>query len=213
MAEKQTEEVTDKIFTVANVISFVRLCMIPIYLVLLLGGNDIAATFMFALAACTDWVDGQVARRTHTVSKLGQLLDPAVDRILMICGVVGLLLVGRLPLWVVLVVLIRDLILLIGGLYLLKRWKTRVAVIFPGKVATTFLFIGFAGLLLNMPLMGGLGITSAAWLPGLNGNEVCWGIWLVYLGLILALFTTLYYVLMGYRKMQKAKRLESKGML
>lgn len=213
MAEKQTEEVTDKIFTVANVISFVRLCMIPLYMMLLLGGNDIAATVVFALAACTDWVDGQVARRTHTVSKLGQLLDPAVDRILMICGVLGLLLVGRLPLWVVLVVLIRDLILLVGGIYLIKRWKTRVAVIYPGKVATTFLFIGFAGLLLNMPLMGGLGITSATWLPGFNGAQVCWGIWFVYLGLVLALFTTLYYVLMGYRKMQKAKRLESKGML
>lgn len=213
MTEKQTEEVTDRIFTVANVISFVRLCMIPIYLILLLGGNDLAATFMFALAACTDWVDGQVARRTHTVSKLGQLLDPAVDRILMICGVVGLLMVGRLPIWVVVVVLVRDLVLLIGGLYLLKRWKTRVAVIFPGKVATTFLFVGFAGLLLNFPLTGGLGIVSAAWLPGFNAQDCCWGIWFVYLGLILALFTTLYYVLMGYRKMQKAKRLESKGLL
>ncbi len=213
MAEKHTEQVTDKIFTVANVISFIRLCMIPIFLILLMGGNDIAATFMFALAACTDWVDGQVARRTNTVSKLGQLLDPAVDRILMICGVVGLLLVERLPMWVVVVVLARDLILLLGGLYLLKRWKTRVAVIFPGKVATTFLFIGFAGLLLNFPLIAGLGITSVAWLPGFNGEPVSWAIWFVYLGLVLALFTTLYYVLMGYRKMQKAKRLESKGML
>ncbi len=55
--------------------------------------------FLFALAAGTDWIDGQIARRTHAVSKLGQLLDPAVDRILMISGRrCGLFLVGRLPL-------------------------------------------------------------------------------------------------------------------
>ena len=89
MSAKNNEQVTDRIFTIPNVISFIRLCMVPVYLVLLLNGYDLLATFMFALAACTDWIDGQVARRTHCVSKLGQLLDPAVDRILMICGVVG----------------------------------------------------------------------------------------------------------------------------
>ena len=95
-----TEEVTNKIFTIPNVISFIRLCMVPAFIVLLLKGNDVAATVLFAFAAATDFVDGQVARRTHCVSKLGQLLDPAVDRILMISGVVCLLVVGRLPLWV-----------------------------------------------------------------------------------------------------------------
>ena len=108
MTSQNNEAVTDKILTVPNVISTIRLCMVPIFLVLLLNGQDIAATVVFALAAGTDWVDGQVARRTNCVSKLGQLLDPAVDRILMICGVVGLLLVGRLPLWIVVVVLCRD---------------------------------------------------------------------------------------------------------
>ena len=213
MSAKSNEQVTNRIFTIPNVISFIRLCMVPVYLVLLLNGYDLLATFMFALAACTDWIDGQVARRTHCVSKLGQLLDPAVDRILMICGVVGLLLVGRLPAWIVVVVLGRDLLMLIGGAYLLKRYKQRVAVIYPGKVATTFLFVGFAGLLLNMPLIGGLGWVDVAWLPGFNGVACSWGIWFVYAGLLLGLCTTTYYVLAGYRKMQKAKRLEAKGRL
>ena len=101
-----TEEVTNKIFTIPNVISFIRLCMVPAFIVLLLKGNDIAATVLFAVAAATDFLDGQIARRTHCVSKLGQLLDPAVDRILMISGVVCLLIVGRLPLWVVLFVVL-----------------------------------------------------------------------------------------------------------
>lgn len=211
MSSQKTEAVTNRIFTIPNVISFIRLCMVPVYMVLLLNGYDLLATFMFALAAGTDWIDGQLARRTNCVSKLGQLLDPAVDRILMSCGVIGLMLVGRLPIWIVVVVLGRDLMLLVGGAYLLKRYRERVAVIYPGKVATTFLFVGFAGLLLNMPLIGGLGWFEASWLPGFGFEACSWGIWFVYAGLLLGLFTTLYYVLAGYRKMQKARRLEAKG--
>ena len=138
----EEDEVLDTIFTIPNLISTIRLCMVPCFIVLLLTGYDILATVLFAVAAGTDWIDGQIARRTHTVSKLGRLLDPAVDRILMISGVVCLLAVGRLPLWVVVLVLGRDLLLLIGGAYLLKKWRIRVAVIYPGKVATTFLFVG-----------------------------------------------------------------------
>lgn len=211
MSSQKTEAVTNRIFTIPNVISFIRLCMVPVYMVLLLNGYDLLATFMFALAAGTDWIDGQLARRTNCVSKLGQLLDPAVDRILMSCGVIGLMLVGRLPIWIVVVVLGRDLMLLVGGAYLLKRYHERVAVIYPGKVATTFLFVGFAGLLLNMPLIGGLGWFEASWLPGFGSEACSWGIWFVYAGLLFGLFTTLYYVLAGYRKMQKARRLEAKG--
>ncbi len=213
MSSQKSEAVTNRIFTIPNVISFIRLCMVPVYMVLLLNGYDLLATFMFALAAGTDWIDGQLARRTNCVSKLGQLLDPAVDRILMSCGVIGLMLVGRLPIWIVVVVLGRDLMLLVGGAYLLKRYHERVAVIYPGKVATTFLFVGFAGLLLNMPLIGGLGWFEASWLPGFSSDACSWGIWFVYAGLLLGLFTTLYYVLAGYRKMQKARRLEAKGLV
>lgn len=213
MSSQKSEAVTNRIFTIPNVISFIRLCMVPVYMVLLLNGYDLLATFMFALAAGTDWIDGQLARRTNCVSKLGQLLDPAVDRILMSCGVIGLMLVGRLPIWIVVVVLGRDLMLLVGGAYLLKRYHERVAVIYPGKVATTFLFVGFAGLLLNMPLIGGLGWFEASWLPGFGSDACSWGIWFVYAGLLLGLFTTLYYVLAGYRKMQKARRLEAKGLV
>lgn len=211
MSSQKSEAVTNRIFTIPNVISFIRLCMVPVYMVLLLNGYDLLATFMFALAAGTDWIDGQLARRTNCVSKLGQLLDPAVDRILMSCGVIGLMLVGRLPIWIVFVVLGRDLMLLVGGAYLLKRYHERVAVIYPGKVATTFLFVGFAVLLLNMPLIGGLGWFEASWLPGFGSEACSWGIWFVYAGLLIGLFTTLYYVLAGYRKMQKARRLEAKG--
>ena len=160
--------VSDRIFTVANVITFIRLCMAPVSLGFLLYGNDIAATVLFSITAITDFLDGQIARRTNTVSKLGQILDPAVDCVLMICGVVGLLAIGRLPAWVVIIVLIRDVFLLVGGSILLRTFNIRIPVVYTGKVATTFLFVGIAGLMLNMPLIAGLGLCDISWLPGFN---------------------------------------------
>ncbi|WP_270299188.1 CDP-alcohol phosphatidyltransferase family protein [Eggerthella sinensis] len=210
-ANSGAEQVSDRIFTVPNLISFIRLCLVPIFLVLLFNGYDVMATFLYALAAGTDWIDGQIARRTNAVSKLGQLLDPAVDRILMISGVCGLFLVGRLPLWIILVVLVRDLLLLVGGACLLKRFRVRVPVIYPGKVATTLLFVGFAGLLLNWPLIGGLGIVDAAWLPGFSAAACSWGIWFVYAGLVLALATTVYYVVVAVRKVRALKDASSES--
>ena len=206
---KNTDVVTNKIFTVSNVITFIRLCMIPAYFVLLLNGYDLLATLLFAIAASTDFLDGQIARRTHTVSKLGQVLDPAVDRLLMVFGVVGLLVVGRLPLWIIVFVILRDAYLLGGGAYLMFRWKQRVPVIYLGKVATTFLFVGFAGLLLNFPQIPGTAVCDISWLPGFNAQPVSWGIWFVYVGLALATITTVIYTFKGWRALKRGQALEA----
>ena len=199
---REEEPVSDRILTLPNVISVIRLCLVPLYLALLMGGQDLAAAVTFAVAAGTDFLDGQIARRTHTVSKLGQLLDPTVDRVLMITGVLGVFLVGRLPLWIILVVVLRDALLLGGGSWLLFKRGIRVPVIYPGKFATTFLFVGFAGLVLNAPLVPGLGLTDAAWLPGFTAAPVSWGLWFIYVGLILAIGTTVYYLWAALRALK-----------
>lgn len=193
MSEHSQEIVTNKVLTIPNVISFIRLCMVPVYLVLLLNGQNIAAAAVFAVAATTDFLDGQIARRTHTVSKLGQLLDPVVDRALMVVGVLGVFLVGRVPLWVIVLIVARDALVVGGGAWLLFKKSIRIPVIYPGKFATTFLFIGFAALILNWPLVPGLGLCDLSWLPGFNGEAVCWGIWFIYAGLALSIGTTVYY--------------------
>lgn len=208
---QHAEMVTDRVLTAANIITFIRLCMAPVALALLLTGNDIAATALFAVSAATDFVDGQVARRTHTVSRVGQLLDPAVDRLLMICGVIGLLAIGRLPVWIVVLVLVRDAFLLIMGAWLLREHGIRVPVVYPGKVATTFLFVGFAGMMLNVPQIAGLGWCDFAWLPGFNSVSCSWGIWCIYIGLCLALGTTVYYVLVAHKKLKESKSSQANG--
>ncbi|WP_251197946.1 CDP-alcohol phosphatidyltransferase family protein [Anaerotardibacter muris] len=211
MSTHETYEVSNKIFTLPNVLSFIRLLMIPVFLVLLFNDFNLAATLVFAIAASTDWVDGQVARRTNQVSRLGQLLDPAVDRLLMISGVAGLFFIGRLPLWIILFVLIRDLILLVGGAYILERYKVRVPVIYLGKVATTLLYIGFAGILLNFPLLPGLGVCDLPWLPGFSAELYSWGFWFAYAGIILNIFTTSYYIGKGLQGVKRARKQEASG--
>jgi cardiolipin synthase len=208
---KPDEQVSNDILTIPNIITFIRLCMIPVFAVLLFQGNNLAAAIVFGVTAATDFLDGMIARKTHAVSRLGQLLDPATDRLLMITAVVCLLVAGRLPLWIIVLVLVRDLFLLAGGYYLLKRWQVRVAVRYLGKVATAFLFFGCALLLLYMPLTPGLGLCDFSWLPGFNHEMYCWAIWLVYIGLALAVVTTVYYIKRGIQGMNIAKTREAEG--
>ena len=196
---KSTDAAIDSIVTIPNLISLIRLCMAPLFLIFLFGGNDIFAAVVFALASGTDFLDGQIARRTGTVSKLGQILDPAVDRVLMACAVLGLFLVGRLPLWLIIIVIVRDFGLVIAGAILLQRWHKRIPVIYPGKIATTLLFIGFAGLLLTATIVPSFAIIPFYALPGFNAVSCSWGIWFVYAGLILGLLTALYYIVAGIK--------------
>lgn len=198
--------VSNRIFTVANIITFARLCLIPISVVLLLDDQNIVATVLFGIAAATDFLDGMVARKTNTVTRLGQLLDPLVDRILIIAAVIGLLLAGRLPLWIVILVLLRDAYLLGGGAFLLKGHGIRIPVSYIGKVAMWFLCIGCAGLILNMPLVAGLGICDFTWLPGFNGELCCAFIWIVYIGFALSLTVTGVYTYEGIRAFRARPR-------
>lgn len=207
VTDKMVDEdgVTSQVFTIPNIITFIRLCLIPVFFVVLLNGNDIAASVLFAVTALTDSLDGYLARATHSVSKLGQILDPFVDRLLMVSGALGLIIIGRLPIWIVILVLLRDAFLVGGGTWLLMKWHVRIPVVFAGKVATTLLFTGFAGLLLNLPRMQGLGWVGAGWLPGFNAAVCSWGIWFVYAGLIVGAFTTIYYVVRAVRALKAAK--------
>ncbi|MDO4532924.1 MAG: CDP-alcohol phosphatidyltransferase family protein [Coriobacteriia bacterium] len=208
--QPQEGEASDRILTAANVITFARLCLIPVSVALLLQGHDIAAGLLFGFTAATDFVDGMVARKTNTVTKLGQVLDPLVDRLLIIAAVVSLLIVGRLPLWIVVLVLLRDAYLIVGGTYLMGKRGIRVPVSYVGKVGMWFLCIGFAGLLLNVPILTGLGWCDYSFLPGFNGEPYCAFIWFAYIGLIISLTVTVIYTVRGARALseQNARKRE-----
>ncbi|MFL5766542.1 MAG: CDP-alcohol phosphatidyltransferase family protein [Actinomycetota bacterium] len=128
--------------TVPNVISFARILSIPVFVVLLLNDRtERAGLLLFGLVAASDWVDGYVARRTGQVSELGKLLDPTADRLAIGAGLIALALAGAVPLWAVLLVIVRDVVVLAAGVSLLLAKGRRIDVRFLGKVATFTLMV------------------------------------------------------------------------
>lgn len=193
-----SENPSTQVLTVANLITFCRFGLTIAFLVLFAGGiHRTAALVCYVVAALTDFLDGQVARRTQTVSWLGKVMDPIMDRVLLFTGVLGLLIVGDLPLWVPLFVIGRDVYLGIGGLVLQHFRRRPIDVVYIGKAATALLMFGFCDLLLGLPLIDGVSLVDLAWLPGLNAQPAALGIFFVYAGVICSLVTAVVYTAKG----------------
>jgi cardiolipin synthase (CMP-forming) len=145
----QTPVVHDRVLTVANGITAVRLAGLPLFAWLVLGPGNLAAAFWTLVAVgSTDWVDGYVARRFDQVTKLGKVLDPLIDRALLATAGVTLLLAGILPWWVLAAIVARD-VLLFASAYALFRGVPPIGVTRMGKFATACLLIGLPGFLLG----------------------------------------------------------------
>jgi len=129
-------------------LSVLRLFMVPVFLVLLLTGQFIAALIVLMVASLTDWLDGQIARRFNQITKLGQLLDPAADRLFIFAALIGLTINGNIPLWLSLIVASRDLMLLIVYPVLASHGYGPLPVHFLGKAGTFALFYALPLLLM-----------------------------------------------------------------
>ncbi len=187
------------IYTAANVITVLRLILVPIsFAVLVTGKNDVVSFILFALAASTDWLDGQIARRTGTVTVIGKAIDPLVDRLLIAAGVLGLYLIDRLPLWIVLLLIARD-VLLLYGLWRLDKAGRKLSVSYIGKATTAVLLTGFSLLILNWPQVPGLGVIDSPALPGWGSEPVALGMWFIYVGIVLSMISAVKYAFMFAR--------------
>jgi len=200
----------ERILTLANVITLVRLLLVPVVFFLLIDGRfNLLAFALFALAGLTDWLDGYVARRTNTVTEFGKAIDPLVDRMLLACGVVGLFIVGKLPTWVLAFIVFRDFFLLSGVAIMRRITTVEIKIRYVGKMATTALLVGFAGLISGVGMMDkGLEWTSSAALPGFSHEPYLVWIWLVYLGLVFSFITLLVYIWDGTQLLIKARQEE-----
>ena len=177
------ERVSDRVLTVPNVLSLLRLLAIPLFLWLLLGPEaDGWAITVLAVSGATDYVDGKVARRYGLISRVGQLLDPLADRLYTTTTVLAFTVRGILPLYLTLILLGRDLAL--GALLpVLKRHGYGpLPVHFMGKAATYNLLFAFPLLLL------GEGDDAAAAVGRALGWAFCvWGVTLyVWAGVLYA---------------------------
>lgn len=132
----QPQELTDRVWTWANALSFVRLLALPVIYLDLVGERWTRAFVLLVVFSATDWFDGYLARRLDQMTRLGRMLDPISDRLLFIVVGVGFVVSGLLPLWAVLVLLVRDVLVLGIGVLMLSRGRRPPDVSRLGKTAT-----------------------------------------------------------------------------
>lgn len=134
----------DRILTVPNVISAVRLACVPVLLWLLLVADQrVAGAILLATLGATDWIDGAIARRWHQVSALGRILDPVADRIVLLAGVVAILIDGAAPIWVGAASLGREALVSVGTVAMAVLGTRRFEVSFVGKAGTFLTYFAY----------------------------------------------------------------------
>jgi len=167
------EPIPDRIWTIPNLISAIRLLLVPVFAVMIFHGRDVWALLILAFAGFSDWIDGVLARALNQISRLGQLLDPAADRLFILVTLVGLVWRGVLPLWLAIVLVARDVVMLVVFAVLGRYGYAPPQVNFVGKAGTFALLYAFPLLLLSAiegaagTVVGVIGWAAALWGVGL----------------------------------------------
>ncbi|MGH3635110.1 CDP-alcohol phosphatidyltransferase family protein [Mycobacterium sp.] len=140
----------DRVLTAPNVLSGIRLALIPVFVYLLLVAHaDAWAVAILVFTGGSDWADGKIARLLNQSSRLGELLDPAVDRLYMLIVPIVFGLRGIVPWWIIATLLIRDALLALELPLLRSRGFTALPVLYLGKAATFGLMSAFPLILLG----------------------------------------------------------------
>jgi cardiolipin synthase len=140
----------DRLLTVPNLLSGIRLALIPVFVYLLLVAHaDAWAVAILMFSGASDWADGKIARVLNQSSKLGEYLDPAVDRLYMVTVPIAMGLRGIVPWWIIAILLARDVVLAAELPLLRTRGITALPVIYVGKAATFALMSAFPLILLG----------------------------------------------------------------
>ena len=163
--------VSDRVLTVPNALSVLRLLLIPVFLWLVLGVQaDLWGVLWVNVPLSKIQLDGVIARRTGQITRVGQILDPLVDRLTIAATLIGLALRSLIPWWLVGILVLRELVLLALVPSLRRRGLTALPVHYLGKAATFALFWGFPFVL--------VGAGTAQWeqvLGALGWAFVIWG--------------------------------------
>ena len=183
-----------RLWTVPNVISFLRLAGIAVFAWVLLGDHArLTSAILLAALGATDWIDGYIARRFDQVSTLGKIIDPVADRVLFLVGVSCILAVGSAPLWVGITVLTREALVSSATIIVAMLGGRRIDVIWAGKAGTFALMIAFpAFLLAHSGVIWSYGWEDVAWVSAIAGLALGW-------------FAALSYIPLAIRAMSEGK--------
>lgn len=146
---------SDRLFTLPNALSVLRLAGVPVFLWLLLGPEqDLIALAVLVAGAITDWLDGKLARWLNQASRLGALLDPVADRLYIFAALFAFVVRGIIPWWVAVLLVARDLLVGLALPLLRRAGYAPPEVTYVGKAATFALLYAFPLLLLAQADIG-----------------------------------------------------------
>ena len=181
MAGESAGAAESRIWTIPNLLSMLRLALVPPFLVLIVVGDYVAALIVLVVASFTDLLDGYLARRLHQVTRLGQILDPAADRLYIFAALVGLAANDLVPWWIVVVIVARDVFLLVLGVVLANHGYGPLPVHQLGKVATFALFFGVPVIMLGLAFPTVQPVTEpVGWAITLWGAFLYWWAGVIY---------------------------------
>jgi cardiolipin synthase len=188
----------DRIFTIPNVISFVRLLMIPVFLYLLFGRDSRAgAAGLLAFLGATDWVDGYIARHAHQTSRLGKILDPTADRLMLLVSVGAIIIDGAIPPVVAVLVLVREGAVAIAAVVLAAMGARRIDVTWYGKAGTF-------GLMFAIPFF----LTAESTIGWRDTAEVL--AWVCVIpGLVFGYIAAVQYIPLGRRALEEGRQVSA----
>jgi cardiolipin synthase len=182
MAGTDRIQVSSRILTIPNFLSLIRLALVPVFLVFIIVGADFAALIVLVVSSVTDYIDGQVARRFNQVSRLGQLLDPAADRLFIFAALAGLCVREVIPIWLVVVIVGRDFMLAGLGIVLANHGYGPLPVHHLGKMGTFALLFALPILMLGLAFHQINWITNpVGWAFALWGAFLYWWAGIVYI--------------------------------
>jgi cardiolipin synthase len=183
VGESTSGEVSDRVLTVPNILSFIRLALVPVFLVLIIIGEDVWALATLVFSSATDYLDGYIARRFKQITRLGQLLDPAADRLFIFATLIGLASREIVPWWFVAVILGRDAMLVVLGVVLANFGHGPLPVHHLGKVATFCLFYALPLIMVGRAFPDVAMVTDPiAWAFASWGAFTYWWAGFVYVG-------------------------------
>jgi cardiolipin synthase len=170
------EEHLDRILTVPNAITMVRLACIPLFLWMLFGKDwQTAAAVLLGVLGATDWVDGFVARRFGQVSTFGKVLDPTADRLLVGTAVISVMVYGAVPLWFGIATIAREVVVSVMVLLLASLGAARIDVLWVGKAGTFGLMFAYPTFLLAYgDATWQEPFKVIAWVTGIVGLALAW---------------------------------------
>lgn len=173
---------SSKILTVPNVLSFIRLGLVPVFLALVVTGQDMAALIILIFSSLSDYLDGVIARRFGQITRLGQLLDPAADRLFIFAALIGLAVRDIVPWWLVALIVGRDVLLLGLGIVLANYGHGPLPVHHLGKVATFCLYYALPLIMLGQAFPTIAEFTDPlAWAFAIWGAFIYWWAGAIYL--------------------------------